>query len=139
MKRIITGQDDRVGPWVAERVGGKWVSGLCPTIGLEQDGELVAGVMYADWNGANIMMHCAGIGKNWLNREFLWFAFWYPFEQLGCRRVTVSIASTNEDSLRFCRHLGFVHEATLTDAHPTGNLEIMAMRREQCRWLEKRK
>lgn len=139
MKSIVTGQDSVVGPWVASRTGGTWTPHRGTSIGLEQDGELVAGVLFEDYNGANLIMHCAGIGKKWLNREFLWFAFWYPFVQLACKRVTVIIASTNKDSLKFCAHLGFRPEATLKDAHPSGDLEILSMRLEECRWLEIKK
>lgn len=138
-KEIITGQDEYVGHWVSRETGGTWTPGRGKTIGLVREGELVAGTIYEDFNGANVVMHCAGKGKHWLNREFLWFAFYYPFKQLNCKRVTVIISSTNGNSLRFCQHLGFRTEAILQDAHPDGNLVIMGMRQEECRWLEKKR
>jgi len=136
---VIVTDAQRIGPWVCERAGGTWVSGRGSAIGIEKDGELVAGVLFEDFNHANVLMHVAGKGKYWLNREFLWFSFYYPFEQLRVKRITVVIPSSNKESLRFAKHLGFVPEATLEDAHPDGNLEILVMRRNQCRWLEIRK
>lgn len=134
MRRIIVGQDDRVGSWVLERTGGQW-KGESVTIGLEEDGKLVAGALYEDFNGANINIALAGEGRNWLNREFLWFTCYYPFEQLKVRRVTALVASSNETSINFCQHIGFVREATLEQAHPSGDLIVFRMFREDCKWL----
>ena len=38
-------------------------------LGLERDGELIAGVIYEGFNGHNVWMHCAIPGR--LPREFL--------------------------------------------------------------------
>lgn len=137
MKQVIVGQDERVGPWVCERTGGTWIPGRGSTIGLEEDGELIAGTLYEDYNGANVNVHLAGIGKKWLNREFLWFCFYYPFEQLKVKRLTGIVPSCNDDAMRFDLHIGFRHETTLKDAHPKGDIHILVMRREDCRWLER--
>lgn len=134
MKRIVC-DAERIGLWVCERAGGSWTPGRGQAIGLEQDGELIAGVLYEDFNGANVLMHVAGTGRRWLTREFLHVAFWYPFEQLGCKRVTGIVPSVNADALRFDTHLGFQLEATLKDAYPGGDLLVLVMRREDCRFL----
>lgn len=137
MKRILVGADDIVGPWVCQRGGGVWIpGGGSVAIGQVEGGDLVGGVTYDNFNGANIVMHVAGDpGKSWLSRRFIWFAFYYPFIQLGCRRVSTFTASTNTQALKFNDDLGFVHEATLKDAHPSGDLIIRSMTKAQCRWL----
>lgn len=137
MKKIVTNEPELIGPWVCERAGGEWVSGRGSAIGLVEDGEIIAGVLFEDWNGANILMHVAAKpGRRWLNREFLKACFSYPFNQLGVKRVTGVVPSANKDAMRFDLHLGFSLEATLKEAHPDGDLHILAMRREDCRWLE---
>ncbi|HEY6095351.1 MAG TPA: hypothetical protein VIU93_10415 [Gallionellaceae bacterium] len=134
---IVTDRPELIGPWVCDRAGGKWIAGRGTAIGLMHGEEIIAGVLYEDWNGANINMHVAAIpGRKWLNREFLRICFDYPFNQVGAKRVTGIVPSCNADAMRFDLHLGFVHEATLKDAHPQGDLNILVMRREQCRWLE---
>lgn len=134
MKRIVCDENIRVNRWVAERMGQvSWAD--CRSIGLEKDGELVAGVVYDYFNHANVCMHVAGVGKHWLNREYLWYCFYYPFEQLKVRRVTGLIAETNTDSRRFAVGLGFEYEARLQGAHPTGDLLVYRMFKDQCRWL----
>lgn len=139
--KIITGVDSLVGPWVCQRAGGDWAPGRGVTIGLAHPEKgLVAGVLYEDWNGANILGHVAAVpGRMWLNREFLWFCFHYPFEQLGVKRITGIVPSSNLEARRFDESLGFELEATLKDAHPTGDLCVYVMTKEKCRWLALRK
>ena len=129
---------ERVGPWTMTRMGSEWYPGMGYALGYEVDGKLIAGVAYTDWNGASLQMHVAAEpGRRWLRREFLFTSFWYPFEQLRCRKVLGVIAASNADSLAFARNLGFTLEATLKDAHPNGDLLVHSMTREQCKWLSK--
>ena len=137
MNRIVTDRD-RVGAWINKRVALDFHY-HDQTIGLERDGELVAGVLYQDYNGANVFMHVASEGAHWLNREFLWFAFYYPFVQMKVKRVTATVKSGNAASLRFVRHLGFTDEFTMVDGAPDGDLEILKMTKANCRWLNIRK
>lgn len=138
MKRIVTDKE-RIGPWVCERTKGTWSPIDATAIGLEDDGELVAGVTYDHFNGASIAMHVASDGsRKWLSREFLEFAFSYPFEQLKVKKVIGIVPSTNADALRFDKHLGFVEEARIAQGYPDGDLIFLTMRRDQCRWIKER-
>lgn len=136
MKEIVTGQDELVANWIFQRTGGTW-SGDGKTIGLWDTNKncLVAGVLYDSFNGANINISIAGEGKEWLNREFLWFGFYYPFEQLNVRRMTGLVACDNKDSINWCERCGFVLEATLEKAHPSGDLYVYRLLKEDCKWL----
>lgn len=125
--------------WVAKQTNEFGNFGTDIGIGWMRDGKLCAGVAYADWNGPNIVCHIASDrSRRWLTRQYLWTIFDYPFNQIGCKRITVCVGQGNRDSLRFVQHLGFRQEATLADAHPTGDLLIFALRRENCRWLNLR-
>lgn len=134
----MTGKDALVGPWVAERSGGTWTPGGAVTIGLfDEDKGLLAGVIYENWNYANIFMHVAAVdGARWLTREFAWFVAYYPFNQLGCKRVSGLTPSSNARARKFNEALGFKQEAILKDAAPDGDLILYYMRREDCRWLK---
>lgn len=125
----------RIGPWVCERAGGTWVAGRGTAIGQERNGEIISGVLYEDYNGANVICHIAGVGR-WATRKFLRVIFDYPFRQLGVKRITVPVASSNEKCVRFVQHLGFTLEACLKDAHPDGDILIYRMMAHECRWLE---
>lgn len=134
MKRVITHQDKLVGPWVCSRAGGTYTEGA--TLGLEKDGALIAGVIVDGWNGASARMHVAGEG-NWLNREFLFACFDYVFRQLDLNVVIGTVASDNAKALRFDKHLGFREVTRIPKGHPKGDLVILTMRKEDCRFLRK--
>lgn len=133
---IITG--DSVTQWVSEHQEGKFTPGLNPGIGIEHNGEIVGGVVYDGYNGKNINIHVASDGsKRWINREFLWFVFYYPFVQLGCSRVTGFVPSYNKAAIQFDEKVGFELETTLKDAHPLGDILIYKMTPDKCRWLRR--
>lgn len=137
MKRIIVDQPDWIGRWVAAKTDGEWVSGMGTAIGLINETQILAGVAYTSWNGASLYMHVAAQpGRQWLNRDFLHICFDYPFNQLRAKKLIGLVGSGNSDALRFDQNLGFVLEATLKGAHPDGDLLVLTMTREQCRWLD---
>lgn len=119
--------------WVEKRVRGSFDGAR--GIGLSNDGELCAGVVYEDWNGVNVVCHIASEGRIWATRWYLGIIFDYPFVQLGVNRITVAVGEGNKDSRRFVEHLGFTREANLTGAHPTGDLIIYRMWKTDCRFL----
>jgi RimJ/RimL family protein N-acetyltransferase len=133
--RIIYDQKERVSAFVSSRLeSADW--GSYTAIGLERSGELIAGVVYDGYTGTNIFMHVAAIeGKRWLVRKYLHACFAYPFGQLGCRRITGSVAADNGAALRLDFHLGFEYETQLKDALPSGDLIMLVMWKEKCRWL----
>lgn len=131
---IVTG--DAVLEWIAKQTHEYGRFGGGTAIGIERGGKLVGGVAYCDWNGVNVVCHVASDGsKMWMTKEYLRIIFDYPFEQLKCKRITVSVGEGNSDSRKFVRKLGFELEARLSSAHPTGDLLIFAMFKQNCRWI----
>jgi hypothetical protein len=139
MKQVITGADAIFGPWIMEQTDGSWFPGKGSTIGLVGESKILAAVLFEGCNGASVILHCAGLGKNWLNRKFLWYVFHYPFEELKVHKIISPVESSNLDCIRFIEHIGFTCEATLVDASPRGNLLIYTMSKDQCRWLQQGK
>jgi RimJ/RimL family protein N-acetyltransferase len=125
-----------VGPWVCEKAGGTWVAGRGTAIGWDRGG-LVAGVLYEDWNGANVLCHIRAEGTL-ANRHFLGVIFDYPFNQLGVRRITVPIASDNAPCIRMVTNMGFRLEATLKHAAPNGDLLLYRLFRDECKFIKGR-
>ena len=124
-----------IGPWVAEQTGFKWIPKRSSAIGRIKGGEIVAGVLYEDYNGVNVVCHIAGVGR-WMNRSLLCLIFDYPFRVLGCSRITAVIAESNEKSRKLVEHMGFTVEANLHQAHPDGDLIVYKMTLDNCRWLK---
>jgi RimJ/RimL family protein N-acetyltransferase len=133
--RIIS-DPARVWAFVKQQVPVNVVSGM-KGLGLERDGDLIAGVLYEGYNGVNVWMHVAADHtKRWLNRDYLRYCFQYPFDELNCKRVSGYVEASNADARRFDEHLGFKQEAVLTGAASDGGDVILyAMRREDCRYV----
>lgn len=139
MKRILDQPEDyqRIADFISEQIGYGRKTDNFTAIGLESDGNLVAGVTYSEYNGSNITAGIAGEG-NWLTREFLWFMFFYPFIQAGASRITACVETNNLQSQRFVEKLGFELEFSMKRAGRFGDLLIYRMFREDCKYLEKR-
>lgn len=136
MATRIVSDPGRVFAFCKERMPLSLVAGM-KGLGLEKDGELVAGVLYEGYNQHNVWMHVAAEpGAKWLNRDFLRYSFHYPFVELGCKRVSGYVEASNELARRFDEHLGFRQEAILEGAASDGGDVILyVMRREDCRYV----
>jgi len=99
-----------------------------------QDGKINAGVLYEEWNGANIVCHIAGEG-DWANRRFLSVIYDYPFNYVGAKRITVSVKSTNKKSIKLVEKMGFTLECTLAQATPDGDMLLYKMFKHECKYL----
>ena len=129
---LVTGQG--VVEWVARQTNEYGNFGAAVGIGWKKN-DLIAGVVFNDYNGPNINIHCAGIGRKWLTKDFLWAVFDYPFRQVKAKRITGLVGEGNKDSRRFIEHVGFHLETRLKNAHPTGDLLVYVMFKEECRWI----
>lgn len=92
--------DERVARFVSGQLG----FGLCPpyaVIGIERDGEIVAGALFNHFEGADVHVTLAGSG--W-SRGFLRMVGRYVYGQLGCERMTAVTAC--EDVAGFAKRLG---------------------------------
>jgi hypothetical protein len=106
-------------------------------IGQELNGNLAAVVGFCSFMPKACQMHIAAVDEvNWMSRDLLWAAFDYPFNKLGVSVIIGQVCGDNESALKLNRHLGFKVVAEISDAHMDGDLVIMAMRREDCRWLD---
>lgn len=133
----VTFDAEIVGPWVSAKTGGHWCKGRGTAIGRLKDGELVAGVLYEDCTGANVVCHIAG-DDGWATKGFLGLIFDFPFNQLNVKRITAPVAANNTKSRLLMDRLGFILEATLAQAIPDSDLLIYRMFKSECRFLKDR-
>lgn len=99
--------DERVARFVSERLG----FGLCPpftAMGLDRDGEIIGGVVFNMFEGADV--HVSVAGRGW-TREFLKAVGSYVFDTLRCERMTAVTA--DEVTATFAERLGGQHEGVL--------------------------
>ena len=133
--KVLVFDADRIGPWVCEKAGGRYFKGNT-AIGLEEDGELKAGIYYDGYTGASIAMHSRCDDPKAPNRMFFWAIFDYPFNQLGVKRATGIVSTANARARSIDEKLGWVYETTLSDYFPDGDAMIYKMTKDTCRWLK---
>lgn len=109
MSFLKTVDDERVVRFVSAMVG----RGLFPpftTLGIERRGEVVGGVIFNCFTGADV--HVTVAGKGW-TAGFMGEVGDYVFRQLGCSRMT---AITEQPRVAFiAQRLGGRVEGTLRD------------------------
>lgn len=135
-KQLVINENERVAAWVANLVGcdsSMWASTV--SIGLEKDGELVAGIVFESYTGTNCNIHAAGVGSYWLNRTLLFTAFDFAFNKLGVKRLTALVPSDNQKAIDFDANLGFEVESVMKDGIPNGDVIVMVMYKDTCRFL----
>lgn len=98
-------------------------------------GNLMGGVLFKNFTGASIAIHCASFTPNWLSRDLLWVMFHYAFEQLGVKKVIGPVPSSNLGALAFDYKVGFKYVTTVPGVFPDGDLIVLEMDRASCRWL----
>jgi RimJ/RimL family protein N-acetyltransferase len=104
-------------------------------IGQEKDGNLVAVIAFCNFVNNSCAMHIGTVGENWMNKNLLWACFDYPFNKLEKKVILATMEASNDEAVKLNRHLGFQDKALIEDAHENGDLLLMTMRKEDCKWL----
>lgn len=102
------------------------------TIGVEEDGDLVAGVIYHNYSGAygTIELSAYSTTRSWTDRSVVRFLFDYPFYQLGCRQVLARHSEHNSRARRIWNALGGI-EVRLPKMRSDTEDEIVAILTKQ--------
>ena len=99
-KLIIT--DDRVSEYVGKKCGIKFHQPFT-ALGIEHDGDIIAGAIFNDFNGFDIELSVAG-EKNAFTRTFIRRIGDYVFHELGCLRA--SFTTRHEHVVELLHRLG---------------------------------
>lgn len=135
---VLFGADREVAEWVKLSIPFMEISPGARALGVFKDGEIVAGVVYERYNGVHLEASIAATpGSGWATRGALQHLFGYPFNQLGCKAISVLVPMSNINSMNLATKLGFTPEAIVKFAAPDGgDLIVLKMFRETCRWIE---
>jgi len=137
MANLILYDRERVADWVAGRVTQRVAWEGYNAFGVEQNGELIAGVVVHQINGANAFCHIA-IDKPSKALFALFFVIAdYSFRQLGLKRLTGLVPTNEPHVIAFDKKLGFEEEFVMKDAAPEADLMVLVMTADNCRWLKK--
>jgi RimJ/RimL family protein N-acetyltransferase len=133
MASRLTVDFERVFRFVHSRVPVPLAQGM-RAIGVERDGQVVAGALFEGYNGRNVWIHLAGEGPGWVSRPFIRACMRYVWIDLGCARISCHVVASNRAAIRFNEHFGWRREAVLAGAAADGgDMLVYVMTREECR------
>jgi len=137
MKWVTTERQDILGKWALDRIPYSTTWNEFRAIGLIDEVQILAVVIYNDFYEAGCAIHIAGSpGRRWLTRDFLFAAFDYPFNHCKYRRLTGYVASKNLEAQRLDEHLGFKREGYLREMLIDDDVIVYGMLKSECRFLE---
>jgi RimJ/RimL family protein N-acetyltransferase len=128
--------DHSAGHWTAGQTKGKYFEANSQSIGLKQNGEFVAGVIYENWNRRTITCHIAISGR--LTPRYLAIIFDYPFNVCDVKKIIVPVDSTNSKSVNLVEKMGFIEEARIKDGMADGDMILYTLAKNDCKYLGER-
>lgn len=137
MADLVLYDRERVADWVAGRVSQRVAWEGYNAFGVEQKGEIVAGVVVHQINGANAYCHIAIDKPSKTVFSLFTVVSDYCFRQLGLKRLTGLVPTNEPHIIAFDKKLGFEEEFIMKDAAPEADLMVLVMRADRCRWLLK--
>lgn len=137
MAELVFNQKERIGEWVAMQVnqGASW--GDFYALGIIQNDEVIAGVVFNNFNGANATCHIAIAKQTKLIPKMIEAACDYAFRFSGLKRLTGMVPTNEPRTIAFDKHLGFEEEFVMRDGAPGADMQVLVMRSDTCRWLRK--
>ena len=139
MISIVTNIDDYVKAWVAKRIG---INGFGPStaIGVQKDGQLIAGAVFHDYRPKNgqIEASIASDSPRWATRSVLYSLFAYPFIQCDANRLLVTCDESNDKAMKMNKQLGFTPEGILRQMYYPNDAIIFGMLKNECKWITKK-
>lgn len=138
MSELIFHQKQRVGEWVANKIGMKNMPSAFYAMGIERNGEIVAGFLFESFNGSNANAHVAIEKPTKAIYTLLHHAAHYAFNVCKLNRLTGLVTASNEKAYKLDLHLGWEHEFTMKKAGKDGeDMHVLVMWPEKCKWLAK--
>lgn len=115
--RLLFGCSELIAAWVRARIPFMDPEGFgpCQAIGVvDREGKIIGGVVFHGWNShyRTVEVSCAADSAKWLSRSTIRGILSYPFEQLGCGRVSSVTRPEDKRTRHVLEALGFTYEGT---------------------------
>ena len=137
MDTLVFDQKEAIGAWVAQQVGQTSDWGSFYAMGVARDGEIIAGVVFNNFNGANATCHIAITRFTRMSPKLFEAVCDYAFNFCKLKRITGMVPSNEPKILAFDKHLGFEEEFVMKDGAPGADMHVLVMWPDTCRWLRK--
>jgi|SRR5215831_13232104 len=105
---------------------------------LEQE-DVVGAVGYNGFVGRVCCMHSYLPKPYEMTREFIIESFHYPFEICNCVEIMGLVNSINHAARKLNARLGFEDKIVISDGAIDGDLIIMTLKKQDCKWLSRRR
>jgi len=105
-------------------------------ISLVKNYELLGGVIYTNYTGRTVQIHQAGFVPAWPTPQFMFCIYDFPFNLLKVEKLIATVPSTNKRAMNITRKMGFTHTVTIPDIVLGGDLVVLSMSRDQCKYLK---
>jgi RimJ/RimL family protein N-acetyltransferase len=134
--KIIAQPKEWIGQMVSHVQGQPIPWGNFTALALVSDeGYFKAGVVYNNFEHANVCGHIAIWPGARLTPSFLRAMFDYPFNQLDKERITALVARKNRKAMKFVQKLGFKYEGCLRKYFGREDMMLYGMLRGECQFL----
>jgi RimJ/RimL family protein N-acetyltransferase len=142
--RLVLDQSEAVAAWVAARIrqiDGAADFGPCSGIGVEAaDGRALGGVVFHNYQPrfASIEASFASASPRWLTRNLIRQIMAYPFDQLGCQRLTAITPKKARAARAFLDAFGFKREGVVRRGFGNDDAIVSGLLKrewEQSRWV----
>lgn len=138
---ILYGADKVVLDFVRQRLPGMEGRDFqkAVSLGVIRNGKLVGGVVYHDYRDldGDIQLSAAFSTPLWCQRETVRDLFGYPFNQLGCSRITMLVRRSNKHARKFTEGLGLKLEGIVRKAYAgKEDIFVFGMLRDECKWIK---
>jgi RimJ/RimL family protein N-acetyltransferase len=141
MTNVVFGHEDVLVPWAAERMPLQNATfGPCTTLGFAIGDRLISVAIFHNFRelqyGHEIHVSMSAEDPRWCTRRNLGLIFKYPFDQLGCVRVTTVTSRKNKRARKLDEGLGFKREGVLRKGMDGRDDAIVyGMLRKECKWI----
>lgn len=113
--RLVRDRSQEVAEWTALNIPHVDMFGPCVAIGVQDETDFLAGIVFHDWQPAHKTMQVsmAAITPRWARRRVILDILHYPFEEVGVEKLWAAMPSKNERAIRLNLGMGFTREAIL--------------------------
>ncbi len=127
--------DSNLGIIIAKAAGTTFNPYADQSIARTKNGVLLGGVTYTDFTYYSIFTHIASFDPDWIDRDFLWVIFDYPFNQLKVANIFCNVKENNKKALTFVSKLGFKEVVRIPGIYQDHLVIMLRMHRDFCKWL----
>jgi len=140
---LVYGQDKAVMTWAYNQLKMKPLpeNSYC-AIGITHQGKDIGACIWHNYHQDNwgnpllIEVTLVTIDKRWATRQNIRELFYYPFCQLGVKRVQATCHRKAKRVRTTLKRLGFSYEGIVREAHPLGgDAAHYSMLKTECKWI----